>query len=252
MAALAPTAAPAAPVPPAKATDNSSAARSTDDKKAAEPASVVATEFYPAEDGCEWYRGRNARRIVKTPGAVTPYRSEAILRDELVEVMGCMYDGVFGIPCAVLSVTLDRSICHPLVHAFQRMEACAPITISDCLRGFAKHNSISSESFLISHIYMMRLLLRNPTFICNERTIHRLAAVCLLVAHKYHDDLPYDNRTFAEFGKLRPAELNRLEVAFVGLMEYDFWVTPKDYAAFYMAFCDHIAFRKQEQTTKKI
>mmetsp|Transcript_17885 Transcript_17885/g.38871 ORF Transcript_17885/g.38871 Transcript_17885/m.38871 type:complete len:162 (-) Transcript_17885:178-663(-) len=42
--------------------------------------------------------------------------------------------------------------------------------------------------------------------------IHRLVLLCLLLAHKFLDDVPYFNKTFAMAGGLPLFEVNKLEV----------------------------------------
>lgn len=56
--------------------------------------------------------------------------------------------------------------------------------------------------------------------------------VTLLLASKYHDDLYFNNKTFAFVGGITPRELNELELHLLAAIDFDMYINPEDFAEY--------------------
>lgn len=71
-------------------------------------------------------------------------------------------------------------------------------------------------------IYINRVLEKNDNIVFTKSVCHRLYLAALLVAFKYNTDgSSYVNRMFAQYGDIRLAELNMIEINFLQLVDFD-------------------------------
>lgn len=76
-------------------------------------------------------------------------------------------------------------------------------------------------------IYLDRIVAKGIP-LC-DWTIHRLFCTCILLASKFHQDVVISNSFIAKIGGLSTLELNRLEIEFLRIINYDLIITPQDY-----------------------
>lgn len=60
-------------------------------------------------------------------------------------------------------------------------------------------------------------------------TIHRLMGVAIMLASKLHDDVYWNNRTWAMISGIALEELNRLELRLMGILYSDLYVSREEY-----------------------
>ena len=67
-------------------------------------------------------------------------------------------------------------------------------------------------------------------------TIHyRLILTSVTIAHKYYDDIYYNNRVIAELGGISVQELNQLEVEFLSKINFNIHVEGEEYDVYRQA-----------------
>ncbi|EGG18550.1 Non-receptor tyrosine kinase [Cavenderia fasciculata] len=94
------------------------------------------------------------------------------------------------------------------------------ISIPDYLVRLVKFSPCSKECFIMIIVYIDRLI-QKAGFIVNSFNIHRLLITCIMVASKYIDDIFYNNEYYSHIGGVNRDELNKLEIAFLTLLEFD-------------------------------
>ena len=65
----------------------------------------------------------------------------------------------------------------------------------------------------------------------NNKSVHRLMLVAIIVAQKFFNDKFYGNNTFSKIGGVSIPELNLLEQHFLGLLDFDNNVSSEQYEA---------------------
>jgi len=112
-----------------------------------------------------------------------------------------------------------------------RFHAIRPpqLSICDYLDRISTYFQCSNECFVLSLIYLDRIVKLHPEFsICNLN-IHRLLVTSVMLAAKFFDDLYYSNAHYAKVGGLRTQELNALESQFLRLIDWRLGVQPQEY-----------------------
>lgn len=98
----------------------------------------------------------------------------------------------------------------------------------------AEYFQCSHECFVLSSIYLHRILKRNPEFRITALNVHRLFLSSIVLAAKYHDDVYYANEYYARVGGITGRELNSLELQFVKLVGWQLAVSANEYAECHM------------------
>eukprot|EP00742_Colponemidia_sp_Colp-10_P012191 GILJ01013648.1.p1 GENE.GILJ01013648.1~~GILJ01013648.1.p1 ORF type:complete len:185 (+),score=25.66 GILJ01013648.1:208-762(+) len=103
------------------------------------------------------------------------------------------------------------------------------ISIFEYLLHLWQYTECSNECFVLSAIYIDRLVRKNPIFRLTNKNIHRIVLTSLVLAIKYQDDHYYGNDVFARIGGIGVNELRFLELEFVDLLGCNFFVRPDVY-----------------------
>merc|ERR1712032_13638 len=108
--------------------------------------------------------------------------------------------------------------------------ACEPpLSIQAYLERIAKYTECGDECLIIGSVYIHGMAKRNPKFIINRLSIHRLVLVSMTLAIKFHNDAFYTNTYYARVGGLKVDELNMLEKRFLQLIDWRLHVTHEEY-----------------------
>lgn len=103
------------------------------------------------------------------------------------------------------------------------------LSIRDYLRRIDTFFQCSSECFVLSLIYIDRIVKLHPEFTISSLNIHRLLVTSVMLAAKYFDDVYYSNAYYAKVGGVKTAELNSLEALFLRLLDWRLYVKPEEY-----------------------
>jgi len=103
-----------------------------------------------------------------------------------------------------------------------------PIGLEAYIARLLQYAPCDKEVFLTALIFMDRLAERCG-FVFNSMNIHRSYLISLMIAAKFFEDQPCDNGYFATVGGVSIQEINAMELAFLGLLEYRVSVTGIEY-----------------------
>ncbi|CAA6656546.1 unnamed protein product [Spirodela intermedia] len=109
------------------------------------------------------------------------------------------------------------------------------ISVGRYLERLYQYSDCSPSCFVVGFAYMDRLAHRHPSSLLLSVNVHRLLLASLLVASKVLDDAP-QQRVLRESGGVSTAELNRLELELLFLL--DFGVTVG--ARAFEGYCLHL------------
>ncbi|TPP44988.1 Cyclin family protein [Leishmania donovani] len=97
------------------------------------------------------------------------------------------------------------------------------------LTRFAEYTYISVSTLLASVIYLDRLCLRHPRLLLTARNIEKLLVAAVRVASKVVDLRSVNNKNFASVFSVPVQDMNELESEFLKLMNFDFFLSPKEF-----------------------
>ncbi|PFH36868.1 hypothetical protein BESB_050600 [Besnoitia besnoiti] len=103
------------------------------------------------------------------------------------------------------------------------------ISIHDYLDRIAKYFGCSNECFVLSLVYIDRIIKLHRDFNVSILNIHRLLITSVMLAAKFFDDVYYSNKHYARVGGVRTREMNLLETQFLTLINYHLYVSPQEY-----------------------
>jgi len=139
----------------------------------------------------------------------------------------------------VLADVLER-LCKRNDHLIQsntpvtRFHALAPpqITIKSYLERIAKYSSCSEECFILSLIYIDRLIRKNERFLVSSLNVHRLMITSIMLGAKFFDDQYFNNKYFGKVGGVSGREMNLLEIEFLFMINFDLFVETELYKVY--------------------
>jgi len=101
------------------------------------------------------------------------------------------------------------------------------ISIKNYLQRLTKYTPCSPESFLVSIIFLDRIITTNNLLVTSFN-VHRLLITSILIAAKILDDSSvYNNKYYAHVGGVPLKELNELECTFLSLISFDLNISPE-------------------------
>lgn len=103
------------------------------------------------------------------------------------------------------------------------------ISIRDYLERIQRYFGCSNECFVLSLIYIDRVVKIHEEFTVSILNIHRLLITSVMLAAKFFDDIYFSNAFYARVGGVRTKEINQLEMQFLLLVKYQLYVTPREY-----------------------
>jgi len=106
------------------------------------------------------------------------------------------------------------------------------VQLPDYAKMLDKHLECSRESFILTLVYIDRLLDDNPDFMLTPLSTQKLFLTGLVVAAKFHDDEYMSNQHYAHVGGLRTRELNSLEAQLLTLLRWRLVVSPQECEAY--------------------
>ncbi|KAF8072661.1 CYCU4-1 [Scenedesmus sp. PABB004] len=114
----------------------------------------------------------------------------------------------------------------PQLTVFHGLRA-PPISIEAYLLRIAKYVKCSPACFAHGLVHMLKLAGADPSFAPTRLNVHRLLLTGVLISAKFLDDRYYNNAFYAKVGGVSTAELNRLELEMLQLLDFQLSVTPE-------------------------
>jgi hypothetical protein len=105
------------------------------------------------------------------------------------------------------------------------------ISVNDYLVRLQHYFKCSDACFLVSLVYISRIIKLNPTtLVLDALSIHRFLAISLVVSVKFNDDVYFSNGFYAKVCGLSMQELNSAEIDFLKLIGWKLSVSPEEYS----------------------
>ncbi|MBL7479542.1 cyclin family putative virulence effector [Legionella bononiensis] len=122
-----------------------------------------------------------------------------------------------------------------------------PITIEDYLFRFLKYLTDEPSIYILLVIYLNKYLEKVPDSSLNEMNVHRLTACSLLLAYKQLMDLFYNNKFISKIVGISLPELNRLEINFLKILDFETHVPIKVFEKCHQSLLEQAHYVKLEQ-----
>ncbi|XP_010035608.2 cyclin-U1-1 [Eucalyptus grandis] len=110
------------------------------------------------------------------------------------------------------------------------------ISIPKYLERIYKYTGCSPSCFVVGYVYIDRLLHKHPDSLVGSLNVHRLLVTSVMVASKMLDDEHYNNAFYAKVGGVSNAELNRLEMELLFLLDFGVVVSSRVFET----YCFHL------------
>ncbi|XP_008230100.1 PREDICTED: cyclin-U1-1 [Prunus mume] len=110
------------------------------------------------------------------------------------------------------------------------------ISIPKYLERLYKYTDCSPSCFVVGYVYIDRLLHKHPDSLVLSLNVHRLLVTSVMIASKMLDDVHYNNAFYARVGGVSNAELNRLEVELLFLLDFGVMVSSRVFES----YCFHL------------
>ncbi|GLT76397.1 hypothetical protein SLA2020_480600 [Shorea laevis] len=149
--------------------------------------------------------------------------------DGLVEALSEQLDGLS------LSRNSSSGRLGSSLNAFHGVRAPS-ITLPKYLERIYKYTNCSPSCFVVGYVYIDRLAHRHPDSLVISLNVHRLLVTSVLVASKMLDDVHYNNAFYARVGGVSNAELNRLELELLFLLDFGVTVSSRVFES----YCLHL------------
>ncbi|KAL5794029.1 hypothetical protein ACOSP7_002623 [Xanthoceras sorbifolium] len=121
------------------------------------------------------------------------------------------------------------------LNAFHGVRAPS-ISIAKYLERLYKYTNCSPSCFVVGYVYIDRLSHRHPDSLVVSLNVHRLLVTCVMVASKMMDDVHYNNAFYARVGGVSNAELNKLELEVLFLLDFGVTVSSRVFES----YCLHL------------
>ena len=113
----------------------------------------------------------------------------------------------------------DKIFCHSLE---------SKISLFDYLSRIHKYSFINDSTLIISLIYIDRIC-KNRGFKLTKNNIHRILFSSILTSIKFNEDKIYPNSFYAKIAGIPVNELNKLESAFLKLIDFKLFISDEIY-----------------------
>ncbi|KAG5478083.1 hypothetical protein LSCM4_05482 [Leishmania orientalis] len=123
--------------------------------------------------------------------------------------------------------SLPYEVCPNGFHLFQSERPSGSYVA--LLTRFAEYTYISVSTLLSAVIYLDRLCLRHPRLLLTTRNIEKLLVASVRVASKVVDLRSVNNKNFSSVFSVPVHDMNELESEFLKLMNFDFFLSPKEF-----------------------
>ena len=101
------------------------------------------------------------------------------------------------------------------------------ISLFDYLQRIIKYVKIELSTLIIAMIYIDRIC-QDKVFL-NEFNIHRIMLIAIYMAYIYNEDCVFDNKYLALVSGLSKAEMMTLQEDFLDLVEFNLYVSDKEF-----------------------
>uniref|UniRef100_A0ACD5UFX6 Uncharacterized protein n=2 Tax=Avena sativa TaxID=4498 RepID=A0ACD5UFX6_AVESA len=112
------------------------------------------------------------------------------------------------------------------------------IGVAQYLERVHRYAGLEPECYVVAYAYVDRAAHRRPAAAVASRNVHRLLLACLLVASKVLDDFHHDNAFFARVGGVSNAEMNKLELELLTVLDFEVMLSRRLYDLYHAHLLD--------------
>ncbi|EGR32235.1 n-terminal domain protein [Ichthyophthirius multifiliis] len=134
--------------------------------------------------------------------------------EQLISIISCLLE-------EILQITDQQENKFPSIFHNKKLPT---ISIRDYLLRINRICHCSQECFILSIIYIDKIIQRQKEFVVNSFCIHRLLLASIMVAAKFFDDKYYNNSYYAKAGGVSSVEINYYERSFLQLINFNLFV----------------------------
>ncbi|TKW06733.1 hypothetical protein SEVIR_7G259800v4 [Setaria viridis] len=106
------------------------------------------------------------------------------------------------------------------------------IGVAEYLERVHRYAGLDPECYVVAYAYVDMAAHRRPAAAVASRNVHRLLLACLLVASKVLDDFHHSNAFFARVGGVSNAEMNKLELELLDVLDFAVAVDHRAYGRY--------------------
>ena len=106
------------------------------------------------------------------------------------------------------------------------------VSIEDYLNRIQKYSKFEDSTLIFALIYIDRLL-EKKNIKLSKHNVYKILLTAVLIAIKYNEDEIYDNFIFAKIFGIKREELNKLEDNFLDLIEFELFISKKEFQLYY-------------------
>ncbi|KAL0283935.1 UNVERIFIED_CONTAM: Cyclin-U1-1 [Sesamum radiatum] len=110
------------------------------------------------------------------------------------------------------------------------------ISLEKYVERIYKYTKCSPSCFVVGFVYIDRVVHKYPDSLVVSLNVHRLLVTSVMVASKILDDVHYNNAFYARVGGVSNAELNRLELELLFLLDFGVSVSSRVFES----YCQHL------------
>ncbi|KAJ8763741.1 hypothetical protein K2173_003523 [Erythroxylum novogranatense] len=176
----------------------------------------------------------NRRQPEPSPSESTPPRVLSIL-SSVIEKLVARNDRLVDSSDQKLfgTTTSSLALLGKGLNAFHGVRA-PNITVLKYLERLYKYANCSPACFVVGYVYIDRMVHKYPDSLVVSLNVHRLLITSVMIASKMLDDVHYNNAFYARIGGVSNAELNRLEIEFLFLLDFGVMVSSRAFESYCM------------------
>ncbi|XP_073008396.1 cyclin-U1-1 [Typha latifolia] len=106
------------------------------------------------------------------------------------------------------------------------------IAVGKYLERIQRYTGMDPSCFVVAFVYIDRTAHRHPASLVMSFNVHRLILTSLLIASKVLDDTHHNNAFFARVGGVSNAELNKLELELLFLLDFEVAVSSRVFESY--------------------
>jgi hypothetical protein len=149
---------------------------------------------------------------------------------KVIRVLGCVLQ-------KICDNNKDKPVDTACVTKFHALRPPS-ISVIDYLERIYKYAACSSECYVLSLIYIDRLIQRS-NFVLTSLNVHRVIITSITLAAKFFDDQFFDNAYYARVGGVPKLEMNAMELDFLFLINFSLFVSPSVYTTYFAELMKH-------------
>ncbi|KAG0471377.1 hypothetical protein HPP92_015923 [Vanilla planifolia] len=113
---------------------------------------------------------------------------------------------------------------------------CGPrrpgISIENYIERIHSYALCSPACLVAAFVYLDRAVHRRPDLLVGSLNVHRLLLTAVMIASKFFDTMPQNNAFYAKVGGVSNADLNKMEVELLFLLDFGINVTSLEFESY--------------------